>query len=145
MLAARAHDRPEQRRRDPPLGFGVFQIPPDDTAKATLTALEMATGTSTPRRCTATRGRSGAPCASRLDRDEIFVTSKVNNNRLDRDDMLRSFDQTLKDPGLRLARPAARALAAARRGATSTHWKLWRRSTPAAGQGHRRLQLQPHI
>ena len=36
---------------------------------------------------------------SGIDRDEVFVTSKLNNNRLERDDILRSFDQSLADLG----------------------------------------------
>jgi len=58
----------------PQLGFGVFQIPPGETVKATTTALEI-----------------GIP------RDEVFVTSKLNNNRLERDDILRAFDKSLTD------------------------------------------------
>ena len=80
----------------PQLGFGVFQIPPEDTAgHRDRRPWRSATGTSTPRRCTATRrGRRGRREPG-LDRDEIFVTSKLNNNRLTRDDdALRSFDQT---------------------------------------------------
>jgi 2,5-diketo-D-gluconate reductase A len=37
---------------------------------------------------------------SGLDRGEVFVTSKLNNNRLERDDILRSFDRSLADTGL---------------------------------------------
>jgi len=36
---------------------------------------------------------------SGIPRDEVFVTSKLNNNRLERDDILRSFDQSLADLG----------------------------------------------
>jgi 2,5-diketo-D-gluconate reductase A len=37
---------------------------------------------------------------SGIDRAEVFVTSKLNNNQLDRDGILRSFDKSLADIGL---------------------------------------------
>jgi 2,5-diketo-D-gluconate reductase A len=36
---------------------------------------------------------------SGIPRDEVFVTSKLNNNRLERDDIVRSFDASLTDMG----------------------------------------------
>ena len=36
---------------------------------------------------------------SGLDRSEVFVTSKLNNNKHARDDALKAFDQTLDDLG----------------------------------------------
>ncbi len=45
----------------PQLGFGVFQIPPEQTADAVTQAFGSATGTSTPPRCTATSRRSARP------------------------------------------------------------------------------------
>ena len=36
---------------------------------------------------------------SGIAREDVFVTSKLNNNRLERDDVLRSFDQSLADLG----------------------------------------------
>lgn len=51
----------------PILGFGVFQIPPDETEQAVSTASRSATGCSTPPPRTGTRKRSAArsgPAAS---------------------------------------------------------------------------------
>ena len=42
----------------PQLGFGVFQIKPDQTAAAVVLRLRSATGISTPPRCMATRRKS---------------------------------------------------------------------------------------
>ncbi len=84
----------------PQLGFGVFQIPPDETVKATTTALEVGYRHIDTAQMYGNEREVGlAIRESGLDRDEVFVTSKVNNNRLERDDMLRSFDQSLSDMG----------------------------------------------
>jgi hypothetical protein len=48
----------------PVLGFGVFQIPPEDTERAVATALEVGTGSSTPLPPIRTRRRSAAPSAA---------------------------------------------------------------------------------
>jgi 2,5-diketo-D-gluconate reductase A len=85
----------------PQLGFGVFQIPPADTVKATTTALEVGYRHIDTAQMYGNEREVGiAVRESGIDRDEIFVTSKLNNNRLERDDILRSFDQSLKDLGL---------------------------------------------
>ena len=41
----------------PQFGFGVFLVKPKDTVAAVTTALRRGTGTSTPRKCTATKLR----------------------------------------------------------------------------------------
>ncbi|MGZ4550175.1 MAG: aldo/keto reductase [Blastococcus sp.] len=85
----------------PQLGFGVFQIKPEETAKATSTALEIGyRHIDTAQMYGNEKGVGEAIRDSGLDRSEIFVTSKLNNNRLERDDILRSFDQSLADLGL---------------------------------------------
>jgi 2,5-diketo-D-gluconate reductase A len=84
----------------PQLGFGVFQIKPDETVKATTSALEIgyrhidtAQMYGNEREVGITVRESGIP------REEVFVTSKLNNNRLERDDILRSFDASLAELG----------------------------------------------
>jgi 2,5-diketo-D-gluconate reductase A len=80
----------------PQLGFGVFQIKPEETAEATRTALEIGyRHIDTAQMYGNEKGVGEAVRDSGLDRSEIFVTSKVNNNRLDRASMLASFDETL--------------------------------------------------
>ncbi len=84
----------------PQLGFGVFQIAPEETAEATRAALEIGyRHIDTAQMYGNEKGVGEAVRDSGLDRDEVFVTSKINNNKLDRDAMLRSFDQSLADLG----------------------------------------------
>ena len=85
----------------PQLGFGVFQVKPEETVEAvTQRRSRSATGTSTPRRCTATRRRSARRSASPgIDRSEVFVTSKLNNNQHAPRRRPEAFDQTLADLG----------------------------------------------
>jgi 2,5-diketo-D-gluconate reductase A len=85
----------------PQLGFGVFKIPPGDTVKATTTALEIGYRHIDTAQMYGNEREVGiAVRESGIDRGEIFVTSKLNNNRLERDDILRSFDRSLGDAGL---------------------------------------------
>ena len=119
----------------PQLGFGVFQIKPEETAEATRTALEIGyRHIDTAQMYGNEKGVGEAVRDSGLDRGEVFVTSKLNNNRLDRDAMLALVRPEPGRPGLRLPRPAPHPLAAAgRRATTSPAGRRWRRSTPAAG------------
>jgi 2,5-diketo-D-gluconate reductase A len=80
----------------PQLGFGVFQIKPVDTTEATLAALEVGyrhIDTAEMYRNEKEVGeavrRSGIP------RDQIFVTSKLNNGFHAHDAALKAFDGTL--------------------------------------------------
>jgi 2,5-diketo-D-gluconate reductase A len=85
----------------PQLGFGVFKIPPEETAQATATALEIGyRHIDTAQMYGNEAGVGQAVRESGIDRGEIFLTSKLNNNRQERDDILRSFDQSLSDMGL---------------------------------------------
>jgi 2,5-diketo-D-gluconate reductase A len=80
----------------PQLGFGVFQVPPADTAKATLTALEAGyRHIDTAEGYGNEREVGEAIRASGLDRSDVFVTSKLNNGAHARDDALRAFDATM--------------------------------------------------
>ncbi|SNR70624.1 aldo/keto reductase [Blastococcus mobilis] len=84
----------------PQLGFGVFQIPPDETVKATTTALEIGYRHIDTAQMYGNEREVGlAVRESGIPRDEVFVTSKLNNNRLERDDILRSFDTSLSEMG----------------------------------------------
>ena len=84
----------------PQLGFGVFQIPPEETVAATATALEIGYRHIDTAQMYGNEKEVGqAVRDSGLDRGEVFVTSKLNNNRLERDGILRSFDQSLADLG----------------------------------------------
>jgi len=84
----------------PQLGFGVFQVPPDETAVATRTALEIGyRHIDTAQMYGNEQGVGQAVRESGLDRSEVFVTSKLNNNRWERDDILRSFDRSLEALG----------------------------------------------
>jgi 2,5-diketo-D-gluconate reductase A len=80
----------------PQLGFGVFQIPPEETAAATRTALDIGYRHIDTAQMYGNEKQVGqAVRESGLDRSEVFVTSKLNNDRQDRDEILRSFDETL--------------------------------------------------
>ena len=84
----------------PQLGFGVFQIPPDETVKATTTALEVGYRHIDTAQMYGNEREVGiAVRESGIPRGEVFVTSKLNNNRLQRDDILWSFDTSLADLG----------------------------------------------
>ncbi|GAA3182977.1 aldo/keto reductase [Blastococcus jejuensis] len=84
----------------PQLGFGVFQIPPDETVAATRTALEIGYRHIDTAQMYGNEKEVGqAVRESGLDRAEVFVTSKLNNNRLEREDILRSFDASLEALG----------------------------------------------
>ena len=80
----------------PQLGFGVFQITPDDTRQATLDALEVGYRHIDTAEMYGNEKQVGeAVAASGLARSEIFVTSKLNNGFHARDAALKAFDGTL--------------------------------------------------
>jgi 2,5-diketo-D-gluconate reductase A len=84
----------------PQLGFGVFQIEPKDTKQATLAALEVGYRHIDTAEMYGNEKEVGeAVRESGLDRDDIFVTSKLNNGFHAYDDAPGAFDQTLKDLG----------------------------------------------
>jgi 2,5-diketo-D-gluconate reductase A len=87
-------------RQIPQLGFGVFQIPPEETTQAVAHALR--TGyrhidTAAAYRNEAQVGE--AIRASGLDREEVFVTTKLWNTDHDRDRALRAFERSLERLG----------------------------------------------
>ena len=84
----------------PQLGFGVYQVPPEDTADAVATALEIGyRHIDTAEMYGNEKGVGEAVVRSGVDRGELFVTSKLNNGSHRRDDALRAFDQSLGDLG----------------------------------------------
>ncbi len=84
----------------PQLGFGVYQVPPEDTADAVSTALEIGyRHIDTAEMYGNEKGVGEAVANSGIDRAEVFVTSKLNNGFHRRDDALRAFDQSLGDLG----------------------------------------------
>ncbi|WP_236825442.1 MULTISPECIES: aldo/keto reductase [unclassified Blastococcus] len=84
----------------PQLGFGVYQVPPEETADTVATALEVGyRHIDTAEMYGNEKGVGEAVARSGIDRGEIFVTSKLNNGFHRRDDALRAFDRTLADLG----------------------------------------------
>ncbi len=82
----------------PQLGFGVFQIPPEDTAEATAKALEVGyRHIDTAEMYGNEKGVGEAIRGSGIPRDEIFVTSKLNNGFHEPAAAERAFEQTLAD------------------------------------------------
>lgn len=84
----------------PQLGFGVFQIPPKDTEAAVSRALEVGyRHIDTAEMYGNERGVGAAVAASGLARDEVYLTSKLNNGFHRPDDARRAFDGTLEALG----------------------------------------------
>src|SRR5204862_8154410 len=84
----------------PQLGFGVFQIPPDDTARAVSAALEAGyRHVDTAEMYGNERGAGEAVRASGRDRSEVFITSKLANAAHRPDDPPRASDATLAQLG----------------------------------------------
>ncbi len=85
----------------PQLGFGVFQVPPAETEKAVTHALEVGyRHIDTAEMYGNEEGVGRAIAASGLARDEVFVTSKLNNGFHRPDDARRAFDRTLAALGM---------------------------------------------
>jgi len=85
----------------PQLGFGVFQIDPDDTAEAVTTALDAGyRHIDTAEMYRNEQGVGEAVRASALPRDEVFITSKLNNGFHEPDEARRAFEGTLTALGL---------------------------------------------
>jgi 2,5-diketo-D-gluconate reductase A len=84
----------------PQLGFGVFQIPPEDTADAVREALEVGyRHIDTAEIYGNEAGVGEAVRSSGLDRADVFVTSKLSNAAHRPDDARRAFDDTLEALG----------------------------------------------
>ena len=84
----------------PQLGFGVYQIPPEDTADAVKTALDLGyRHVDTAEMYQNEKGVGEGIRNAGIDRSEVFVTSKLNNGFHKPDDARRAFDKTLSELG----------------------------------------------
>jgi 2,5-diketo-D-gluconate reductase A len=84
----------------PQLGFGVFQIPPAETATAVSAALEAGyRHIDTAEMYGNEKGVGDALRASGLDRADVFLTSKLNNGFHEPDAARRAFAETLSELG----------------------------------------------
>jgi 2,5-diketo-D-gluconate reductase A len=85
----------------PQLGFGVFQVPPEQTAEAVTTALtagyrliDTAQGYENEEGVGEALRRCGLP------RNEVFITTKLTNSEHGTDKALRAFEESLRKLGL---------------------------------------------
>jgi 2,5-diketo-D-gluconate reductase A len=86
--------------RIPQLGFGVYKIPPADTAAAVKTALEIGyRHIDTAEMYGNEREVAQGIRDAGLDRAEVFITSKLDNGFHRPDDARREFDRTLRALG----------------------------------------------
>ncbi|MFF2371763.1 aldo/keto reductase [Agromyces sp. NPDC058110] len=87
--------------RMPQLGFGVFQVPDDETAAAVRTALEVGYRSIDTAAVYGNEAGVGRALAeSGLPRDELFITTKVWNSDQGYDETLRAFDASAAKLGL---------------------------------------------
>jgi 2,5-diketo-D-gluconate reductase A len=85
----------------PQLGFGVFQVPPEETAATVASALEVGyRHLDTAQMYQNEEGVGQAIAASGIARDELYVTTKLNNGFHRPDDARRAFDESLARLGL---------------------------------------------
>jgi 2,5-diketo-D-gluconate reductase A len=85
----------------PQLGFGVFQVPPDQTAKTVLNALEVGyRHIDTAQMYENEAGVGEAIATAGIPRDELYITTKLNNGFHRPDDARRSLDESLSRLGL---------------------------------------------
>src|SRR4051812_17621295 len=85
----------------PQLGFGVFQIDPDETSEAVQEALKVGyRHIDTAEMYGNEAGVGEGIRASGIDRSEVFVTSKLNNGFHEPDAARSAFDGTLEALGL---------------------------------------------
>lgn len=88
-------------RQMPQLGLGVWQMPSDRTAEAVGTALKIGYRLIDGAAMYGNEAGMGqAVRDSGLPRDEVFVTSKLWNDRQGRDRALKAFDETMARVGL---------------------------------------------
>jgi 2,5-diketo-D-gluconate reductase A len=88
------------RQKIPQLGFGVFQVKPRDTAAAVSTALQAGYRHIDTAEMYGNENEVGeAIRRSGLDRDDLFVTSKLSNDAHRPGDARRAFDESLKALG----------------------------------------------
>ncbi|HYM81595.1 MAG TPA: aldo/keto reductase [Candidatus Limnocylindria bacterium] len=87
-------------RTIPQLGFGVFQIDPDETIRAVSDALEIGYRHIDTAQMYGNEKEVGeAVRASGLDRADVFITTKLNNGSHQPDDARRAFGKSLSELG----------------------------------------------
>lgn len=80
----------------PQLGFGVYQVPPDETADTVRTALEIGYRHIDGAQMYGNEAGVGQGIRDAgIDRAQVFITSKLDNGRHRPDDARRAFDSTL--------------------------------------------------
>ncbi len=85
----------------PQLGFGVFQVPPEETADVVTTALEVGyRHFDTAQMYGNEEGVGQAVASSSVPREELYITTKLNNTNHRPDDVRRSFEESLAKLGL---------------------------------------------
>jgi 2,5-diketo-D-gluconate reductase A len=85
----------------PQLGFGVFLVPPDETQATVEQALEVGyRHLDTAQMYRNEAGVGAAIAASGIPRDELYVTTKLNNGFHRPDDARRAFTESLEKLGL---------------------------------------------
>lgn len=85
----------------PALGFGVFQTPPEETARAAAEALRVGyRHIDTAAAYANERGVGEAIRASGIDRAELFIETKIWINDFGFDETLRGFDKSTRKLGL---------------------------------------------
>jgi 2,5-diketo-D-gluconate reductase A len=85
----------------PQLGFGVFQVPPEDTAEVVTQAFEVGyRHIDTAEMYQNEQGVGEAIKSSGIPRDELYITSKLNNGFHKPDDARRAFVETMSKLGL---------------------------------------------
>ena len=88
----------------PQLGFGVFQVPPEDTAATVVQAFEAGyRHIDTAQMYENEAGVGAAIKDSGLSRDELYITTKLNNGFHRPDDARRAIDESLTRLGLEQA------------------------------------------
>jgi 2,5-diketo-D-gluconate reductase A len=81
----------------PQLGFGVFQVPLEETEEAVTTALEAGYRHIDTAALYGNEEAVGAAlAASSVPREELFITTKVWNDRQGRDESRRSFEESMR-------------------------------------------------
>ena len=80
----------------PQFGFGVFQVPPEETAQAVREAFDAGyRHIDTAEMYENEEGVGKALAESGLPRDEVFLTTKLNNSNHGHDAALRAMDESL--------------------------------------------------
>ena len=86
--------------RIPQLGFGVYKVPPEQTAATVRTALEIGYRHIDGAQMYGNeKGVGQGVRDAGLDRAQVFITSKLNNGFHRPDDARRAFDETLRELG----------------------------------------------